>query len=129
MIQPHLWADDLEASISWHRDVLGFAIANSYPEDEPTWVEMKRGGDAIMIAVRPTELAPNQQFLATVANRSDGGAIALYLHVDSADQVYASAVEAGADLVEDIWDAWWGGRQFSVTGPNNIMWTVFESRS
>lgn len=129
MIQPHLWADDLDASISWHREVLGFEVTNSYPEGQPTWVEMTRGTVAIMIANRPSELAPNQEFLAGVVRRTDGGAIALYLHVDSADAVYGAAVEAGAEVVEEIWDAWWGGRQFSVMGPDNILWTVFQPSS
>ncbi len=32
----------------------------------------------------------------------------------------------GASVIEDIWDAWWGGRQFSLQDPDGTWWTAFE---
>lgn len=99
-------------------------------EDGATWCQMKRGEASIMLAVvpEPTSLTVHQRYLADVAKRVDGpgGALSLYLRVESADAVHASAEAVDAQVIEDIWDAWWGGRQFSVQDPDGTWWTVFE---
>ena len=55
-----------------------------------------------------------------------GGPLSLYLHTGDADAAYAAAVGAGAEVIEEIWDAWWGGRQFTVADPDGNWWTVFQ---
>lgn len=130
-IEPHLWVTNLSRSISWYQDALGFEVTSWYPdEDGATWCKMKRDEAAIMLAVvpEPTSLTAHQQYLADVAKRiaGPGGALSLYLRVESADDVHTSAAAVDAHLIEDIWDAWWGGRQFSVQDPDGTWWTVFE---
>jgi uncharacterized glyoxalase superfamily protein PhnB len=92
---------------------------------------MRRGPAALMIAVTPdpAALAPDQRYLAEMPGRVEGpgGPMALYLHVDDADAVYARAQAANAEIIEDLWDAWWGGRQFTVADPGGNWWTVFRA--
>jgi uncharacterized glyoxalase superfamily protein PhnB len=130
-LEPHLWVSDLPTSIYWYRKVLGFVPKAWFPQQEgATWCQMERESASLMLAVVPdTEnLAPNQAYLADVTRRIEGpgGPLSLYLHVTDADAVYGDAMEAGAEVVEEIWDAWWGGRQFSVIDPDGIWWTVFR---
>lgn len=130
-IEPHIWVTDLSRSISWYRDALGFEVTSWFPdEDGATWCQMQRGEASIMLAVvpEPSSLTAHQRYLADVTKRMDGpgGPMSLYLHVAGADEVHAAAEAAGARVIEDIWDAWWGGRQFSVQDPDGTWWTVFE---
>ncbi|MCB2223801.1 MAG: VOC family protein [Actinobacteria bacterium] len=130
-IEPHLWTADLGPMVAWYRDALGFQVEAWFPdEDAPTWCRMTRGDAALMIAVAPDPdaLAPHQGYLAPVADRvaGPGGPLSLYLRVPSADDVYAGATAAGAKVIEDIWDAWWGGRQFTTADPDGNWWTVFQ---
>lgn len=130
-IEPHLWADDLMAAVAWYRTVLGFAEVARNPQDDPTWFELARGDARLMVAITPDERQAqgNQSYLAAVRERMDGpgGPVSLYLHVDDVDAVWAAATAVGADVREEIWDAWWGGRQFTVADPAGTWWTVFQS--
>jgi PhnB protein len=133
-IEPHLWTQSLSSAVAWYRDVLGFEPSAWFPDESaPTWCQMRRGDVSLMIAAPPDpdQLADHQQYLRAVAPRlaAGGGPLSLYLHVDDVDAVHTSALAAGADIVEDIWDAWWGGRQFSVADPDGIWWTVFQASS
>jgi uncharacterized glyoxalase superfamily protein PhnB len=131
-IEPHLWTDHFIRAVDWYRSVLGFDVAAWFPDEEDaTWCQLRRGEVSVMIAVTPdpAALAPNQGYLATVGERVDGtGApMSLYLHVEEADAMYERATNAGAQVIEDIWDAWWGGRQFTLADPDGTWWTVFQS--
>ncbi len=129
-IEPHLWTDGLPVAVEWYGSVLGFEVIQRYPaEGDATWMQLGRDADRVMIATVPTEVAPNQTYLTTVRQRLDsgGGPLALYLHVSDVDAVHDAAKAARAAVVEDIWDAWWGGRQFTVLDPMSVMWTVFEA--
>lgn len=131
-IEPHLWVNDFRRAVDWYQHVLGFEPVAWFPDEgSATWCQMRKGEASIMLAVTPDPagLAPNQSYLAAVADRATGpGApLSLYLHVDDADALHKKAIEAGAEVIEEIWDAWWGGRQFTVVDPEGAWWTVFES--
>ncbi len=130
-IEPHLWFDDLGPAVEWYRSVLGFAVTASYPEESPTWFKMEREGASIMLAITPpaSQTVGGQEYLTAVADRlsGQGAPISLYLHVDDATAEFSRAVDAGANLLEPLWDAWWGGKQFTVKDPAQTWWTVFES--
>lgn len=126
-IEPHLWITDMDRSLAWYR-TLGFEIAESYPDAEhPTWVQLKRGNAAAMLAVAPA----SDGYVAEVPGRlaGPGGAVSLYLHVDSADRLHEEIQAAGLEIIEPIWDAWWGGRQFTMRDPDGHWWTAFEART
>lgn len=126
-IEPHLWVTDLDASKAWYES-LGFTERQRNPDEAPTWFQLGLGDVRLMIAIEPTQISDNQRYLRMVADRiGAGGAVSLYLHVDSADEMRERAVAAGIEPIEDIWDPWWGGRQFTVADPDGNWWTVYES--
>jgi uncharacterized glyoxalase superfamily protein PhnB len=126
-IEPHLWVSDLSASKSWYES-LGFTERQRNPADDPTWFQLALGDVRLMITIVPIQIADNQQYLQGVANRvGHGGAVSLYLHVDSADEMYERATSAGIEPIETIWDPWWGGRQFTIADPDGNWWTIYQN--
>ncbi len=125
-IEPHLWVRDLARAKAWYEG-LGFSEIQRNPLDDPTWFQLGLGDVALMITVAPSEVAPNQQYLERVSSRMGvGGPVSLYLHVDDADALYEKATSAGVSPIEDIWDPWWGGRQFTVEDPDGNWWTIYQ---
>ena len=130
-IEPHLWVSDLGASVAWYQAVLGFEPAAWFPDEAgATWCQLQTGDTKLMLAVvpDPDALAPNQQYLAEMRARvaGSGGPLSLYLHVSDANAAYALATGSGAEPIEALWDAWWGGRQFTLSDPDGNWWTVFQ---
>ncbi len=131
MIEPHIWVRDFASSVAWYRTVLGFEPAAWYPDEATaTWCQLRRGDVQLMLAALPdpASIAPHQDYLHRLADRAAGpaGAVSLYLHVDDADAAYASVLAEGVRPVEPIWNAWWGGRQFTVADPDGHWWTLFQ---
>ncbi len=134
MIEPHLWVSNVKQSVAWYSDVLGFEPAQWFPDEaSATWCQLERGDVQLMVAIVPEadELAANQQYMSAVGPRAagPGGAMSLYLHVDDATAAHEAAVAAGANIIEDLWDPWWGGRQFSVVDPDSNWWSVYQRLS
>lgn len=127
-LEPHLWVTDLAASRRFYEDALGFEVVQSHPPDAPTWHQLRRGATRLMLACFPTrEPVGEQAYLRALANRRGGGAVSLYLHVADAAAEHARCEAAGANIVEPLWDPWWGGRQTTVEDPDGHWWTLYES--
>ena len=47
---PMLTTDDLDGTIAFYRDTLGFEVAGTYPEDNPNWCYLKRGDSHLMFS-------------------------------------------------------------------------------
>lgn len=114
--------------MAWYREVLGFDEDARYPAgDDPTWYRLCRGEVALMIARVPddAQARDGQAYLRAVRGRTDhGGPLALYLRVADVDGAHRRASAGGATVLEEVWDPWWGGRQFTVEGPDGVWWTV-----
>lgn len=127
-MEPHLWVTELPAAVDWYQRVLGFVEEARHPEgDEATFFRLRLGRAGVMLAIVPPDrqASGNQSYLKAVTDRmSHGGPLALYLPVDDVDAAHRRAVEAGAEVIEELWDPWWGGRQFTVVGPDEVWWTV-----
>lgn len=110
--------------------MVGFEPRQWFPsETAPTWCQLGYGEVSLMIAVTPDPdaLTDDQRYLGEVASRvGSGGPISLYLHVQDADAVFRRVINAGLMPIEDLWDPWWGGRQFSIADPDGTWWTIFE---
>lgn len=131
MIEPHLWFDDFAAAVDWYVSVLGFEVATWYPDEKSaTWCQMRRGDQPLMIAVTPSseQTVGNQSYLADVKDRlaGIGAPLSLYLTVENAAEIHSAAVEKGTEIVEPLWEPWWGGRQFTLVDPAGTWWTVYE---
>ena len=47
-LTPILTTDDMDATIAFYRDMLGFEVTGQIPDDNPTWCFLRRDDAAIM---------------------------------------------------------------------------------
>jgi uncharacterized glyoxalase superfamily protein PhnB len=111
-------------AIEWLCSVLGFARHAVYPGKNGTieHAELTLGDGMIMLG------SVKQDEFGRLMKQPDeiGGAETRtgYLIVSDADEVYKRAKEAGAEMVRDISDPGYGGREFTCRDPEGRMWSV-----
>ena len=128
-IQIHYWSRNVERLLLYYVDVLSFELVYRQPADAPADFCILKLGDAqVMIAQTPGQ--------ETLQRRNDGrllesviprigrpGPISVYIGVKDVNTYHSQTVAAGADIIEPIWDAPWGLRQFSVLDPDGNLTT------
>jgi uncharacterized glyoxalase superfamily protein PhnB len=114
---------DLAAAMGWLEQAFGFekqiAVADS--DGESIYGQMTyRGGLIMMGAVRDTHLDKLMRQPDEVGGVETQSC---YLVVDDADQHYARAVEAGADIVLELKSDGLGRRGYSCRDPEGHIWS------
>jgi uncharacterized glyoxalase superfamily protein PhnB len=126
IMQVTLGVGDVERSVRFYRDVLGFQFQGFWDPvsrtaaqewsgpGKPEYGEI-RVGDA-RIGLRPGPGAPKSS-----------GHLEMAVHVQSAPQVYQRIKAAGGSPT-DLADQPWGAVMFSVTDPDGFEWQLIEMR-
>ena len=85
------------------------------------------GPTRLMLATYPAQEPQGPMaFLSRLRERRGGGALSLYLTVPDAAAELARCEGAGAQVVEPLWDPWWGGRELTVEDPDGHWWTLYQ---
>jgi len=112
-ITPFLTANDLQASIAWYRDILGFSVAEEYKmNDKVMGVRMQAGAVQLMIG---------QDDFAKGRDRVKGVALRFYFQTNQdIDELAAAVRERGGKLTQEPTDQPWGRRDFAVVDPDGF---------
>lgn len=127
-IQIHYWSRNVERLLTHYVDVLSFQLVYRQPDDPPANFCILKLGDAqIMVAEAPdTNTADRNdvRLLEEVGPRvGRPGPISVYIGVEDVNALHDRIASAGADVIEPIWDAPWGQRQFSIVDPDGNVTT------
>ncbi|MEO5590459.1 MAG: VOC family protein [Gemmatimonadaceae bacterium] len=103
---------DLQASVAWYRDALGFAVDR----------EMEHEGKVRAVALKAgaVQLLLNQDDGAKGWDRKKGEGLSLMVTTDAVDAVAARIRSAGGTLVTEPADMPWGARVFRVSDPDGF---------
>jgi uncharacterized glyoxalase superfamily protein PhnB len=116
-VAPSLTVNDVEKSLAWYRDVLGFVAKDRWEhEGKLMGVEMQAGGVTFMLA---------QDDWKKGRDRVKGEGFRLYC--DTAQDVdrLAAQIEArGGTLLHAPRDEPWGARAFTVADPDGFTVTI-----
>ena len=116
MIAPSLTVADIDASLAWYRDVLGFEVSELW-EHEGTVM----GAD---LTAGPAHLMLGQDDWAKGKDRDKGQGFRLYFTTDGDIDALAAAIERrGGTLDSKPEDMPWGARVFSLTDPDGFKLT------
>ena len=116
-VMPVLTVTDVEESVAWYRDVLGFYVAQ----------EMKLDGKLAGASLRAgaVEVLLTQDDFAKGRDRKKGVGFRLYCTTALEIDELAAAVEArGGVLSQPPKDQSWGVRDFAVTDPDGFQISI-----
>ena len=110
-VMPTLTVSDIEASIVFYRDVLGFIVPDTIEND----------GEVVGASIRAgsVEFLLGQDDFEKGRDRQKGVGFRLYCVThQNVDEVAAAIKERGGTLDSEPQDQPWGTRDFSVTDPD-----------
>ncbi len=119
-LSPYLAAKDAAAALEFYKQAFG-AVENyrlNGPDGRIGHAEFTINGARLMIADEYPD------FGALSPQTIGGSPIKLHIYVDNADATIAQAVKAGATLVREPKDEFFGDRSGMVTDPFGYSWFV-----
>ena len=107
-VSPVLLIADLDRSVAYYRDRLGFDCE----VHGPIVATASRDAATILLARadEPERLVPHWKIVENMWNA--------YIRVNDVEAVYAEVQERGAEIDYTIYDAPWGFREFGVQDPD-----------
>jgi uncharacterized glyoxalase superfamily protein PhnB len=112
-MMPGITASDLQASLAWYRDILGFTVAEEFKQDDRVMgVRLMAGSVQIMLG---------QDDFAKGRDRQKGAGLRFYCTTaQDVDQLAAAIKERGGQLTHEPTDQPWGTRDFGVVDPDGF---------
>ncbi|MDZ4277897.1 MAG: VOC family protein [Dehalococcoidia bacterium] len=116
---PEFFVRDLEASLRFYGDGLGFQVLRL----EPDFAVAALGGAHLLLAL--PEAAPGSDAASHLgpwlASGPRGVGVNVRIMVDDVDAMYQRARELGATVVWDIDDRYYGLRDFIIADPDGFL--------
>ena len=118
-ITPHLFYDDVAAAIDWLVKAFGFEIRLRMTDKAGAVVhgEVELKDSLVMLGLAA-------EVEAWESPRTLGGRVSsrLYVFVDDVDAHYERAVSAGAKILREPADQYWGDRVYECIDPEGHRW-------
>lgn len=116
-ITPSFTVNDLQASLAWYRDIVGFVVEEEWKHDGEV-----RG---VSLVAGTAHLFLGQDDGAKGWDRKKGVGHRIFLStVQDVDELAAKIKERGGTLASEPDDMPWGGRAFSLEDPDGFQLTI-----
>jgi uncharacterized glyoxalase superfamily protein PhnB len=118
---PSFTVNDIEKSLAWYRDVLGFVVKDRWEQEgKLAGVELAAGGVIFMIL---------QDDWKKGRDRVKGEGFRIYCDtVQDIDDLAARIKRRGGKLAQEPRDEPWGGRDIAVVDPDGFKITISSER-
>ena len=121
-LTPNLIVSNVERSVAFYRDVLGFAVTATVPEAAPyVFASQQSGAVEIFLNAPEPAIAEYPAF----SGRPIGGTLTLFIDVAGIAQVYES-LKTRVKVVMPIEKKWYGVTEFAFEDPDGDLITFAE---
>lgn len=119
---------DADAALGFYRDQLGFEVLNDVAQQEYRWVTIAPAGNPDVTLVITNYLDGSAADTAAVhALLAKGALNGVGLRTDDLDGLFARLAAAGADVVEQPTDQFWGERDGAVRDPSGNLIRISQA--
>jgi len=115
-ITPYLYYEDLDAAVDWLVASFGFRerFRMKGPDGKANHAEVELGDGVVMMG------NPGPEYQSP--KRHGRPSHLVYVYVDDVDKHFAAAKEAGAKVLEEPKDQFYGDRNYSAEDPEGQQW-------
>ena len=119
-LEPIIYTLDIERSISFYKDLLGFEIIEYYPNKEnPSWVCFLIGESRLQIGKTYADINHKLH-----PRGIDGSGIQFYIKTENVNERYEKLREK-VEIIDEIEDKSWGDREFTFKDPNGYLLSFY----
>jgi catechol 2,3-dioxygenase-like lactoylglutathione lyase family enzyme len=121
-LTPNLIVSNVERSLAFYRDVLGFAVEASVPDAAPfVFAWMKRGNVDVFLNAPEAAIEEYPAF----KDRPIGGTLTLFFETAGIREAYA-ALESKVKVVLPLEVKWYGMTEFAFEDPDGYLITFAQ---
>ncbi|WP_437193471.1 VOC family protein [Planctomicrobium sp. SH527] len=122
-VTPYLLCRDADEAIAFYKKAFGAVEVMRLPgpNGRVGHACLRIGNAAVMLAEPCMEDAQN---IPEVSTGTGCSAVTIHLYVDDADSVFQQAINAGASVIMEPQDMFWGDRYARVTDPSGHQWSI-----
>ena len=121
-LTPNLIVSNVERSARFYRDVLGFAVDTTVPEQAPYVFALLKSG-SVQIFLNAPEAAAAEY--PSFKDRPIGGTLTLFIEVERVRDLHA-ALESRVKIVMPLEKKWYGLTEFAFEDPDGYVITCAE---
>ena len=121
-LTPNLIVADVERSIAFYRDVLGFTLEQTVPDTSPYVFAIVRSGPVEVYLNAP---GPAVEEYPAFKDRPIGGTLTLFIRLTGIRAAY-DALRARVNVVMPLEKKWYGVTEFACTDPDGYVITFAE---
>jgi uncharacterized glyoxalase superfamily protein PhnB len=124
-LTPNLIVADVERSLAFYRDVLGFTLITTVPDAAPYVFAILQSGDVGVYLNAP---GPALKEYPALKGRPLGGTLTLFIDVDDVRGSY-EALRDRVEIVMPLEKKWYGPTEFAFVDPDGYVITFAEAES
>jgi uncharacterized glyoxalase superfamily protein PhnB len=124
-LTPNLMVNDVEETIEYYTDILGFTLLKTVPEKgNPDWAMVKRN-DVILMFQSAKSLKDE---LPKLKSQKPGGGLTFYIKVDRITELYEELVDNEVEIISDLESTFYDTIEFSIIDNNGYILTFSEEK-
>jgi len=121
-LTPNLIVADIERSMAFYRDILGFTVQTTVPDASPYVFAILRSGGVEVFLNSP---GPAFEEYPVLRDRPLGGTLTLFIHMTGIQAAYES-LKTRVNVVMPLEKKWYGPTEFACTDPDGYVITFAE---
>ena len=121
-LTPNLIVADVERSMAFYRDLLGFTVEQTVPDAPPLVFAIVRSGPVEVYLNAP---GPAVEEYPAFKDRPIGGTLTLFIRLTGIRAAY-DALRARVNVVMPLEKKWYGVTEFAISDPDGYLITFAE---
>lgn len=122
-LTPNLMVNDVEQTIEYYTDILGFTVLMTVPETgKLDWAMVKRNEVVIMFQTKKSLSSE----LPRLAGEKPGGGLTFYIKVDRITELHEELFNNEVEIISELESTFYNTIEFSVVDLNGYVLTFSE---
>lgn len=124
-ITPNLMVNDVEETIEYYTDILGFTLLRTVPEEgNLDWAMVKRN-DVVMMFQSSKSL---KNKMPRLQGQKPGGGLTFYIKVDGISELHNQLFDNEVEIISELESTFYDTIEFSIIDVNGYVLTFSEEK-